>query len=100
MIHYSIAESYDKMDLIAPSDRSERAYAVRYDDEKRELVFFLGGTKIMYIDADYFPGLDCRVLELLGRGYKLFINGEGWRVQTLFERADADPLQPLMSWHI
>lgn len=90
MMHFSIAESYDKMDLVVGSAAgSRRAYAVRYDDETRLLTFFLGGTLTMEIDAGYFNGLDCRVLELQGRGYKLLINGQGWRVQSLVDAAAA-----------
>lgn len=92
MIHYSIAESYDKMDLVmeAPS-KPHRAYAVRYDDVSRVLTFFLGGTKTMEIDDLHFLGLDCRVLSLKGQGYKLLINDEFWDVQLLINSADAYP---------
>lgn len=92
MIHFSIAPEFDKMDLVLEATgRPHRAYAVRYDDKTRVLTFFLGGTKTMEIDDLHFLGLDCRVLKMQGRGYKLLINDEGWRVQTLVESAAAYP---------
>lgn len=92
MIHYSIAPEFDKMDLVVGSAAGSRhAYAVRYDDESRVLTFFLGGTVTMEIDDLHFLGLDCRVLALKGRGYKLLINEEGWRVQHLVDSASAYP---------
>ncbi len=92
MIYYSIAPEYDKMDLVREQpSRPCRAYAVRYNDETRVLTFFLGGTRTMEIDDIFFLGLDCRVLGLCGAGYKLLINEDGWRVQTLVEGASAHP---------
>ena len=92
MIHYSIAESYDKMDLVLEATSNpHRAYAVRYDDVSRVLTFFLCGTLIMEIDDRHFLGLDCRVLSLKGRGYILRINDEYRNVQRLFNSADAYP---------